>query len=234
MPANFEKFTERARHALTFAQEEAKRFQHDYVGTEHLLLGVVRETDGVGARVLADLGANADRVRSAVEMQIGKGDRTADGEVGLIPRAKAALKHATDEAQQLRHSYIGTEHLALGLLYDEEAVSCRVLNQLGISLERAREAVVLALSAPAPLPLDRWAALAPGGISERGLRRYSLVLPETLFAEVQRLADAEQTTVVELLRRFIKLGLLASRIADTPGSALIIREGDREREILMI
>src|SRR5262245_47545186 len=113
MPANFEKFTERARHALAFAQEEAKRLQHNYVGTEHLLLGVVRESDGVGARVLAALGVAPDQVRSAVELLIGKGERTEEGDAGLAPRAKQALKYATDEAKQLRHKYIGTEHLLL-------------------------------------------------------------------------------------------------------------------------
>src|SRR5262249_22003006 len=129
------------------------------------------------------------------------------------------------------HNYIGTEHLLLGLLHDDEALACRVLRQFGIGLEAARQEVISALANPLTWRLEPLTGTPQG---TRGLRRYNLVLPEALLREVQGFADAEQTTVVELLRRFIKLGLLASRIADTPGSALIIREGDREREILML
>src|SRR5580765_6780738 len=115
MNDKFEKFTERARKVLSLAQDEAQRFNHNYIGTEHLLLGLVREGDGVAARVLANLGVELNRVRSAVEFIIGRGDRMITGEIGLTPRAKKVIELAVDEAR-LGHHYIGTEHLLLGLV----------------------------------------------------------------------------------------------------------------------
>src|SRR5436190_1579218 len=112
----FDKFTERARKVLTLAQEEATRFNHNYIGTEHLLLGLVREGEGVAAKVLSNLGVELNRVRSAVEFIIGRGDRMIVGEIGLTPRAKKVIELAVDEARRLGHHYIGTEHLLLGLV----------------------------------------------------------------------------------------------------------------------
>src|SRR5579875_1172978 len=112
----FDKFTERARKVLSLAQEEAQRFQHNYIGTEHLLLGLVREGEGVAAKVLANLGVELNKVRSAVEFIIGRGDRIVLGEIGLTPRAKKVIELAVDEARRLNHHYIGTEHLLLGLV----------------------------------------------------------------------------------------------------------------------
>src|SRR6476469_9305137 len=114
MADRFDKFTERARRVLTLAQEEAQRFNHNYIGTEHLLLGLVREGDGVAAKVLNNLGVSLNDARSAVEHIIGRGDRVALGEIGLTPRAKRAIELAVDESAQLVHHYIGTEHLLLG------------------------------------------------------------------------------------------------------------------------
>ena len=111
MADRFDKFTERARRVLTLAQEEAQRFNHNYIGTEHLLLGLVREGDGVAAKVLANLGVELNKVRSAVEFIIGRGDRAVLGEIGLTPRAKKVIELAVDEARRLNHHYIGTEHL---------------------------------------------------------------------------------------------------------------------------
>ena len=112
----FDKFTERARKVMSLAQEEAQRFNHNYIGTEHLLLGLVRETDGVAARVLANLGVDLNKVRSAVEFIVGRGDRIVLGDIGLNPNAMKALELAVDEAHRLNHHYIGTEHLLLGLV----------------------------------------------------------------------------------------------------------------------
>ena len=138
MASRFEKFSERARRALTYAQEEAQRFNHNYIGTEHILLGLVRETDGVAAKVLQNLGVDLNKVRSAVEFIIGRGGKTTSAEVGLTPRAKKVIELAVDEARRLNHSYIGTEHLLLGLLREGEGVAGGVLESLGVSLERAR------------------------------------------------------------------------------------------------
>ncbi len=138
MADRFDKFTERARRVLTLAQEEAQRFNHNYIGTEHLLLGLVREGDGVAAKVLSNLGVELNKVRSAVEFIIGRGDKQSSGEIGLTPRAKKVIELAVDEARRLGHSYIGTEHLLLGLVREGEGIAAGVLESLGVNLERVR------------------------------------------------------------------------------------------------
>lgn len=138
MPSRFEKFSERARRVLSLAQEEAQRFNHNYIGTEHVLLGLVRETEGVAARVLSNLNVELVKVRSAVEFIIGRGERPTPGEIGLTPRAKKVIELAVDEARRLNHLYIGTEHLLIGLMREGEGVAAGVLESLGISLEKVR------------------------------------------------------------------------------------------------
>jgi len=142
----FDKFTERARKVLTLAQEEATRFNHNYIGTEHLLLGLVREGEGVAAKVLANLGVELNRVRSAVEFIIGRGDRMIVGEIGLTPRAKKVIELAVDEARRLGHHYIGTEHLLLGLVREGEGIAAGVLESLGVNLEKVRTQTIQVLS----------------------------------------------------------------------------------------
>jgi ATP-dependent Clp protease ATP-binding subunit ClpC len=142
----FDKFTERARKVLSLAQEEAQRFNHNYIGTEHLLLGLVREGDGVAAKVLNNLGVELNKVRSAVEYVIGQGDRVALGEIGLTPRAKKVLELAVDEARRLGHHYIGTEHLLLGLVREGEGIAAGVLESLGVNLEKARRETIKTLT----------------------------------------------------------------------------------------
>jgi ATP-dependent Clp protease ATP-binding subunit ClpC len=138
MASRFEKFSERARRVLTIAQEEARNLNHSYIGTEHILLGLVREEEGVAARVLTNLGIGLSKVRSAVEFIIGRGEKPSAGETGLTPRAKKVIELAIDEARQMGHNYIGTEHLLLGLLREGEGVASSVLDSFGITLERAR------------------------------------------------------------------------------------------------
>jgi ATP-dependent Clp protease ATP-binding subunit ClpC len=138
MASRFEKFSERARRVLTIAQEEARNLNHSYIGTEHILLGLVREEEGVAARVLINLGIGLGKVRSAVEFIIGRGEKPGSGETGLTPRAKKVIELAIDEARQMGHNYIGTEHLLLGLLREGEGVASSVLDSFGITLERAR------------------------------------------------------------------------------------------------
>src|SRR4029079_11354459 len=140
------------------AQEEAQRFNHNYIGTEHLLLGLVREGDGVAAKVLSNLGVELNKVRSAVEFIIGRGDRATSGEIGLTPRAKRVIELAVDEARRLNHSYIGTEHLLLGLVREGEGIAAGVLESLGVNLERVRQQLMLVVdksAKPAPLPAAR-------------------------------------------------------------------------------
>lgn len=148
-----DKFTAQARRVLSLAQEEARSFQHNYIGTEHLLLGLICENEGVAAIVLRNLGVELNKVRSAVEFIIGRGDRIVLGEMGLTPRSKKVIELAVDEARLLHHYYIGTEHLLLGLIREGEGIAAGVLDSLGVNLENARTQTIRVLSLPQdPLP----------------------------------------------------------------------------------
>jgi hypothetical protein len=150
----FDRFTDRARNVLTFAQDEAQRFNHNWIGTEHLLLGLVREGEGLAARVLEGMGVDLAKVRTAVEFIIGRGDRPITGEVGLTPRAKRIIELAIDEARRLGHNYIGTEHLLLGIIREGEGIAAGVLESLGVNLDKARHEVIRVLSRTASHPDD--------------------------------------------------------------------------------
>ena len=141
----FDRFTERARKALQLAQEEAQRLNHDYMGTEHILLGLAQPGNGLAAQVLTSLGVELPELRSAVEAIVGKGDHVVMREIGLTPRAKRVIGLAADEARRLNHPYIGTEHLLLGLLREGEGVGAGVLQRLGVPLDQARRATIDAL-----------------------------------------------------------------------------------------
>jgi len=147
----FDKFTERARRVLSLAQEEAQRFNHDYIGTEHLLLGLLRERDGVAARVLESLGVELNAARDAVDSAIGRGDLPVRGDLRLTPRTMYVLDLAVDEARRLNHHYIGTEHLLLGLVREGEGIAAGVLESLGVKLENVRRTVELTLGYGTPL-----------------------------------------------------------------------------------
>jgi ATP-dependent Clp protease ATP-binding subunit ClpA len=138
----FERFTDRARAAVVLAQEEARRLQHGYIGTEHVLLGLLREPDGVAGRALARLGIGIDGTRRAVEEIIGRGEGAPTGHIPFTPRAKKVLELSLREALQLRHNYIGTEHILLGLVREGEGVAAQILVQRGGSLVRVRETVM--------------------------------------------------------------------------------------------
>jgi len=141
MASRFDKFSERARRVLTLAQDEAQRLNHNYIGTEHILLGLVREEDGVAAKVLVNMGINLSKVSQAVEYIIGPGEKPSTTASGLTSRAKRVLELAIDEARQMGHSYIGTEHLLLGLLREGEGVAAKVLDSFSVNIERARAEV---------------------------------------------------------------------------------------------
>ena len=139
MASRFEKFSEGARRVLSFAQEEAKHFKHNYISTEHILLGITRETDDVAARVLSSLGVELPKVRSAVEFVIGQGEQASSVDIGLTPRAKKVIELAVDEARHSNHQRIGTEHLLIGLMREGEGVAAGVLESLGVTLDVVRE-----------------------------------------------------------------------------------------------
>src|SRR2546426_797865 len=138
----FDRFNDRAKRVLALAQDEAIRFNHNYIGTEHLLLGLVREGEGVAARVLDSLGVELSKVRSAIELTIGRGDSTkSPSEITLAPQVKSVINLAIDEARKLGHSHVGTEHVLIGLIREEEGVAARALRTLGVELDKARTAL---------------------------------------------------------------------------------------------
>src|SRR5437879_3345884 len=141
-----ERFTQRARRVLSLAQEEAERLQHSYIGTEHLLLGLMREEGGVAGRVLRDLGLDPRRVEELVERMTRAGQRTSTARLDLSPGTKKVLELAVDEARRMGHHYIGTEHLLLGLVREGEGIAAGVLESLGVSLDKVRAEVTRILS----------------------------------------------------------------------------------------
>ncbi len=146
MASRFDKFSERARRVLSLAQEEAQRLNHNYIGTEHILLGLVKEEEGVAARVLINMGASLPKMRSAVEYVIGPGEKVTSAGTGLTTRAKRVIELAIDEARQMGHNYIGTEHLLLGLLREADGVAAGVLDSFSVTLEKARAEITRFLS----------------------------------------------------------------------------------------
>jgi ATP-dependent Clp protease ATP-binding subunit ClpC len=142
----FERFTEKARRVVVLAQEEARMLNHNYIGTEHLLLGLLHEGEGVGAKALESLGVSLEAVRRQVEEIIGQGQAAPPPHIPFTPRAKKVLELSLRESKQLGHNYIGTEHILLGVIREGEGVAAQVLQKLGAELGRVREQVVQQLS----------------------------------------------------------------------------------------
>lgn len=184
MAKKFDRFTERARNVLRLAQIEAQGLGHNYLGTEHLLLGLLAEREGLAARILTELGVEQDKLRSAVETIVGRGTGQVHGEMGLTPRAKKVIELAVDEAQRLRHDYVGTEHLLLGIMREGEGVACGVLESQGVSLTRVRDQTLQALGSPqsASQTPRLWQAIGPAVIIGAGLILFVLVLRRVLVA----------------------------------------------------
>jgi len=144
----YERFTERAKKVLELAMQEAQRFNHEYIGTEHVLLGLVKEGSGVGANVLRNMDVDLEKVRLEVEKIVQKGpDMVSMGKLPQTPRAKKVVEYAIEEARSLGHNYVGTEHILLGLLREQEGVAARVLMNLGLKLDDVREEVLNLLGA---------------------------------------------------------------------------------------
>src|SRR5208282_4230593 len=139
----YERFTDRARKIMILANQEAQRFNHEYVGTEHILLGLIKEGSGVASCILKNLGVDLRKIRLEVEKLIQSGpDMITMGKLPQTPRAKKVVEYAMDEARNLNHNYVGTEHLLLGLLREQEGVAAQVLMNLGMKLEDVREEVL--------------------------------------------------------------------------------------------
>jgi ATP-dependent Clp protease ATP-binding subunit ClpA len=219
----FDKFTERARRSLSFAQEEAQRFQHSYIGTEHLLLGLVREGEGVASQVLARLGVELNAVRESVEFIIGRGDRIVLGEIGLTPRSKKVIELAVDEARRLNHHYIGTEHILLGLVREGEGIAAGVLGSLGVDLKRVRSELLKVLSNDKNSPAE---ATSPEPVVPSPQWKSRNNFDDYHFAEqVERVLSYAQQEAFELQHSYVAtehllLGLLRE---EGDGAAQILK-----------
>lgn len=203
--AEFDRFTERARRVLGLAQEEAQRFNHNYIGTEHILIGLVREGEGIGARVLADMGVDLNRVRDTVEFIIGRGDRVAMGDSppSLTPRAKKVLEYAVDEARRLGHHYVGTEHLLLGLVREREGIAAGVLERLGVNLDKVRsETVRLLEQSPMHTPQEARKQVRTPFIDQLGLDLTAMARAGKLDPVIGRQKEIER--VIQILSRRTK------------------------------
>ena len=144
----FERFTDRARKVMALANQEAQRFNHEYIGTEHILLGLVKEGSGVGATVLKNLDVDIKKLRLEIEKQVKSGpDMVTMGKLPQTPRAKKVIEYAIEEARSLNHNYVGTEHILLGLLRESEGIAAQVLMELGLKLEDIRQEVLNLLGA---------------------------------------------------------------------------------------
>jgi ATP-dependent Clp protease ATP-binding subunit ClpC len=184
----FERFTGRARIVVKNAQEEARRLDHDHIGTEHLLLGLLTEPEGVGAKALSVLGLSLDRVRADVVRIVGMGKGTPPGHIPFTPRSKKVLELSLREALKLHHNYIGTEHIVLGLVREGEGVAAKIMVESGAGLPQVRQEVVRLLAAGVG---DRAGAEPP---KDRVLADI-----EALYDEIARLGR-EVDRLTELLR----------------------------------
>ena len=199
----FERFTERARQVVVVAQEEARALHHNYIGTEHLLLGLIREDEGLAARALSALDVELEQTRRAIAAQVGAGEEPVGGQIPFTPRSKKVLELALREALALGHNYIGTEHILLGLTSEPEGMAIRILLERGLSVERVRDEM-LAVVAGAPSPLASVSgppAGPPPGLRDPGSAPWIQIRPgkglQRLFMTAGARALDEGRSVVE-------------------------------------
>ena len=159
----FERFTDRARQVVVLAQDEARALEHNYIGTEHILLGLLRVEGGVAARVLESLDVTPEEVRALVLQRVGRGDRAVSGQIPFTPGAKKVLELALRESMSLRHNYIGTEHLLLAVVREKDGVSARILLDFGADADKVRSEVVRMLGSD-PMPDRQARAVLPGAV----------------------------------------------------------------------
>ena len=199
----FERFTDRARAVVMHAQEEARRFNHNYIGTEHLLLGLLVDPEGMGAQSLSDCAIDIDKVRSEIERRIGRGGEEPKGQIPFTPRAKKVLELALRQALKLAHSYIGTEHVLLGMLAEGEGVAAQILmTEADGGLVRVREAVFHRMGRSPEALEGAEGRLAEIGRSVR--ERFSQVTVGTTEDETRKRLEAIEarlSVIEQLLRR---------------------------------
>jgi len=223
----YERFTERAKKVLDLAQQEAQRLSHEYIGTEHMLLGLVKEGSGVAANVLRNMGVDFERVRLEVEKIVQSGpDTVAIGTLPQTPRAKKVIEYAIEEAQSLGHNYVGTEHLLLGLLREHEGVAACVLMMLGLELDDVREEVLNLLGAPAEDESAEEAETAP----EAGTYSVSGGLSQVAWSEwVREAVQAPEEAEVE--RRLAGLRAAKTAAIEREDYETALKRRDEERAL---
>jgi ATP-dependent Clp protease ATP-binding subunit ClpA len=187
----FERFTDRARRVVVLAQEEARMLNHDYIGTEHLLLGLLQEGEGVAAKALEALGITQEAVRQQVEEAVGRGQTPRSGHIPFTPQAKQVLKLALHEALQIGHNYIGTEHILLGLIREGDGVAAQVLVRLGADLDSVRQQVIELLHGYQG-ESETTAAAQRSGKAGRGKRKLLSEILDRLGSVESRLSAVEQ------------------------------------------
>lgn len=193
----FERFTDRARRAVVLAQEEARLLQHDYIGTEHLLLGLIHEEESMAARALGALGLTLEGAQAEVERRIGKGSEAPTGHIPFTPRAKKVLELSLRQALQLGHNYIGTEHILLGLLREGEGVAAQILMaKVEGGLDRVRDEVVKLLEL-SPALIERLKGI--GGELQRTVPGTSLLIEDELRKRLEAI-EARLSVIEQLLR----------------------------------
>jgi ATP-dependent Clp protease ATP-binding subunit ClpC len=182
----FERFSERARQVVVLAQDEARELKHDYIGTEHLLLGLAREEEGVAARILAAFDLDLEYLRRQVREIVGEGSAVPTGHLSLTPEAKQALEMALREALALGHNHIGTEHVLLGLRY--EGVAARIMSDVGADAETIRNEVVAMIAGPPARVRQATAESRPRTGPARERSKAPAVVPATLVAVIAAVA----------------------------------------------
>ena len=239
----FERFTDRARRVVVLAQEEARMLNHNYIGTEHILLGLIHEGEGVAAKALESLGISLEAVRQQVEEIIGQGQQAPSGHIPFTPRAKKVLELSLREALQLGHNYIGTEHILLGLIREGEGVAAQVLVKLGADLNRVRQQVIQLLHGyqgkePATAGLPAGTAAEPESGGQRERRLTSEVISR-LAAMDARLSAVEQRTGTgpdtgELDRQIAKVRRDRRDAAEAQDYESAAGHRDSEKELLAV
>src|SRR5919108_5308697 len=194
----FERFTERARQVVVLAQDEARAFKHNYIGTEHLLLGLLREEEGLAARVLDALDVTIEEVRAQVARIIGQGDEFKTGQIPFTPRAKKVLELALREALSLGHDYIGTEHILLGIARENEGVAARILLDFDARLKKVMKEITQ--RGDIVLFIDELHNLVGAGAAEGAIDAASILKPALARGEIQTIG----ATTMDEYRKYLE------------------------------
>ena len=227
----FERFTDRARRVVVLAQEEARMLNHNYIGTEHILLGLIHEGEGVAAKALESLGISLDAVRQQVEEIIGQGQQAPSGHIPFTPRAKKVLELSRRESEQLGHNYIGTEHILLGLIREGDGVAAQVLVKLGADLNRVRQQVIQLLHGhPAEEPVSARSAARELEVRAGQCRPAWTAIEQRLAAIEQRVGTGPDTSDLDEQIDQVRREKESAIDAQDYEQAASLR--DREKELL--